>query len=97
VSAAEWVLRIFTALGGTTAVVLLLRLGGDRKKAKAETAKADADLVAMLTGSAMTLLQPLHEEITALRAQVHELSREITTLRAVLAEHGIPPPEEGSP
>lgn len=83
------------ALGGTSALIALLKLRADKRKILAEAGKTSADAAAVIQGSAVALLQPLREEIarlsgevTELRGKVHTLSVELETARAQLRERG---------
>lgn len=71
----ELALRIFTAIGGLAAIGMLLRIRLEKRKLKAETAKVDLDAQAVLAGTALSLVGPLREEITACHVETWRLKQ----------------------
>lgn len=80
----ELVFGVIGALGGTSALIALLKLRADKRKIFAEAGKSSADAAAVIQGSAVALLQPLHDEIGRLRGEVTELRGQVRTLTAEL-------------
>lgn len=81
---AQGIFTTITALGGLGAVVLLFRVRSENKKLTAEARKADADAVAVLSQSAISLLAPLRAEVAALQSKVSELNAQVRILSADL-------------
>lgn len=87
-SVPELVFAGIGALGGGSALIALLTLPTTRRK-------SNADAAAVIQGSAVALLRPLHDEIarlsgevTELRGQVRTLTAELETARTQLRERG---------
>lgn len=64
------------SLVGTAAMALL-----NRRKIRAEAGKTGADAAAVLTGSALELLQRVQDEAIGLRAELKEARVEIDAMR----------------
>ena len=70
-------LRILTSLGALTGAVLVLRAGAEKRKIKAETTRAEIDAAAAMAGTALSLIEPLREEIATCKVETLRLRQEI--------------------
>lgn len=81
---AQLVFTAIVAIGGSSSLVLVLRYRADRRKVLADAGKTDAEAAAVLSGAAITLLEPLQAEVSRLTTRVHELEARVATLTADL-------------
>jgi hypothetical protein len=82
----ELVFALIGTLGGGGALIALLKLRADKRKILAEAGKTSADAAAVIQGSAVALLTPLHDEIGRLRGEVDELRGLVRQLSADLED-----------
>lgn len=71
-------------LFGSTSVVALLLVRSQKKKLNAETDRSKADYVQIISGTAISLLGPMREQLDALTAQLMAANAEIAELRVAL-------------
>ncbi len=72
--------------GGLGAIGYMLRFKAERKKLGADTGKIEADAVSVLTGTAVSLIAPLHAEIKRLTDQVDALEAQVKEAKKVLRD-----------
>jgi hypothetical protein len=73
---------LFGAGGGIGALFLVR---GQKKKLSAETDKNSADYAGVISGTAISLLEPMREQLATMRAQLRAAHEEITALRTAMA------------
>lgn len=83
----NWLVTALASLGGcgfigTTIVALL-----NRRKIKAEASKTGADAAAVLTGSAMQLLERVQSESIGLRRELIEARAELDNMLVAIRAH----------
>lgn len=77
----NWSVVVPSVLAGGSFIATIIVALLNRRKIKAEAGKTGADAAAVLTGSALELLQRVQDEAVGLRAELKEARLEIDAMR----------------
>lgn len=77
----QFALQIITALGGVAGLGALLRIGIDKRTARAAAAKEEASAGKVVIDNAVGLLQPFKEQVEFLRQELIAARSESRALR----------------
>lgn len=82
----ETAVLLITTVGGLgSTLVLIYRARADKKRLTTETGKISADAAAVISSSAVALLQPLKAEIADLRERLGACTAELRETNKLLA------------
>ncbi|MGH3989311.1 MAG: hypothetical protein ACRDTZ_18675 [Pseudonocardiaceae bacterium] len=81
----QWAAWLVAAVGGVAGATALLKIGPERAKIKAEAYKAGVDATAVLSNSALALLDPALEQVKFLRNELATAHDESVELRRGMA------------
>lgn len=83
---AELVVTLVGGLFGSGSIVALLLVRGQQRKLRASAEESKADYAKVISGTAISLLAPMREQIESLSAQLRAANAEIIALRRSMAE-----------
>jgi hypothetical protein len=72
-----WVIALLVAGGGGGGLYQILKVRSDRRNAHANTAKARAEAADILSDTALSLLEPLRDQLAALREELATMERKL--------------------
>ena len=84
---------VLSLLGGCSFVGTGIVALANRKKVRGEAAKAGADAAAVLTESALSIVDDLRGELVSARAEIRALRRHLGVVERLIREQGLPVPD----
>jgi hypothetical protein len=87
------IVTLLSLLGACSFIGTGIVAWANRKKVRGEAAKAGADAAAVLTGSALSIVEDLRGELRSARAEIRALRSHLGVVERLLRSQGTPIPE----